>query len=244
MYAGRLAQEQKRILDIVDAFASAAHQVPGTEYSIFGDGPEQQAVADKLAQSEVSAVTLHGPVPPDVLLQQMQQHDVIALMSDYEGLPIALVEGMACGLVPICYDFASGAREIIQDGVNGIIIKDRGPSFIAAIQRLKQSPSLRQRLARNARKTVDREYSSSINHARWAELLTILDTEAGPGLRPIRQPLRLRLPPSEPRFRGEDWRGPSRSERLRRALSSSVLNVGRRIQPRKRLQRAWQKLRA
>jgi colanic acid/amylovoran biosynthesis glycosyltransferase len=243
MYSGRIVQEQKRILDLADAFTAAAQQVPGTEYSIFGDGPEQRAVADKLAQSKVARVILHGPVHPDVMLQQMQQHDAFVLMSDYEGLPIALVEAMACGLVPICYDFGSGANEVIQDGVNGIIIKDRGPSFIAAIQQLNENPSLRQRLAANARITVDQEYSSSINHGRWADLLANLDKEAAPDLRLVRQPMRLQLPPIESRFRGEDWHVPSRTQALRRALLSNLCHFGRRIQPKKRLRRAWQKLR-
>jgi len=243
MYAGRIVQEGKRILDLTDAFTAAAQLVPGTEYSIFGDGPEQQAVADKLALSKDARVILHGPVSPDVMVQQMQQHDAFVLLSDYEGLPIALVEAMACGLVPICYDFRSGSNEVIQDGVNGIIIKDRGPSFIAAIQQLNENPSLRKRLAANARITVDQEYSSSINHGRWAGLLANLDKEAAPNLRPIRQPMRLQLPPIEPRFRGEDWRVPSRTQALRRALLSNFCNIGRRIQPKNRLRRAWQKLR-
>ena len=55
------------------------------------------------------------------------------------GLPIALIEAMACGVVPICLQTRSG---FVEHGVTGLLVRDRGKDFIAAVQRLRQEPLL------------------------------------------------------------------------------------------------------
>ncbi|WP_371821102.1 glycosyltransferase [Chloracidobacterium sp. D] len=44
---------------------------------------------------------------------------MFVLLSDYEGLPIALMEAMATGLVPICTAMRSGIGQLVVDGVTG-----------------------------------------------------------------------------------------------------------------------------
>ena len=48
-------------------------------------------------------VTLFKALPPSQIIKKIQEHHVFTLMSDYEGMPIALMEAMACGVVPVCY---------------------------------------------------------------------------------------------------------------------------------------------
>ena len=47
---------------------------------------------------------------------------MFALSSIHEGLPMALAEGMACGLACVAFDCAPGVREIVTDGVDGIVV--------------------------------------------------------------------------------------------------------------------------
>ena len=117
---------------------------------------------------------------------------MIALLSDYEGLPIALLEAMACGCVPVCLSMRSGIPELIQDGVNGIIVPDRESSFTAAVQRLKDDVEFRDRLSSNARKTVIDKYSEDAAADLWAAHLRSL-TPAG-GTSVISVPRKLSLP--------------------------------------------------
>ncbi|QUV81159.1 glycosyltransferase [Chloracidobacterium sp. D] len=49
----------------------------------------------------------------------MAEHHMFVLLSDYEGLPIALMEAMATGLVPICTAMRSGIGQLVVDGVTG-----------------------------------------------------------------------------------------------------------------------------
>ncbi|WP_309381121.1 glycosyltransferase family 4 protein [Cerasicoccus frondis] len=243
MYAGRIVQEQKRILDLTDAFIAASCSAPGFKFSIFGDGPEQEQVVERLAKANNPNVIFHGSVTPQEIIDQMAQHDAFVLMSDYEGLPIALVEAMACGLVPICLKTRSGSTEIINDRINGLIINDRKASFISALNLLAEDNNLRHQLAANARKTVEEEYSTSINHGRWAKLLAQLSTESETNLRSIKLPSKINLPPVDPRFRGEDTRGRRRTVLWRNRLLHCWSQLKQQIAPRARLRRALHRLR-
>jgi glycosyltransferase involved in cell wall biosynthesis len=51
--------------------------------------------------------------------EQYSLHDVIVMPSRAEGLPVALLEGMAAGCVPVVSDLPSGIPEIVENGVSG-----------------------------------------------------------------------------------------------------------------------------
>ncbi len=187
LYCGRLVQEAKRIRDVTLAFLEAA-KLGGVTATICGEGEERAWVEARLAgQTRVQYV---GHLQPDDALALMAQHHVIVLLSDYEGLSLALVEGMACGLVPVCFDEPSGAREVIQHGVNGYLVKDRGPSFTEAIEQLRD-PEVWARLSAEARKTAERRYAHPVVFEKWAALIRDLAEGAQP--RPVRLPRRVNL---------------------------------------------------
>jgi glycogen synthase len=61
--------------------------------------------------------------------------DVFLLLSDYEGLPVALLEAMGHGVVPVVTRIASGNSEIIRDGTNGFFVN--AGDFEDCVQRLE-----------------------------------------------------------------------------------------------------------
>lgn len=77
---------------------------------------------------------------------------VVALPSYYrEGLPKGLIEAGACGLPLITTDMP-GCREVVSDGVDGLLVPARNARALAdAIARLQDEPALRQRLGQAAR---------------------------------------------------------------------------------------------
>jgi glycosyltransferase involved in cell wall biosynthesis len=93
---------------------------------------------------------------PDVI-DLLQQSWGFVLPSRYEGMPNALLEAMACGL-PCIATRVSGSEDII-DGLNGILIESEQPAQMAdALRCLIEDTELVQRLRREARATVVREY--------------------------------------------------------------------------------------
>jgi glycosyltransferase involved in cell wall biosynthesis len=88
----------------------------------------------------------------------LQQSWGFVLPSRNEGMPNALLEAMACGL-PCIATRVSGSEDIIADGLNGILVEPEQPAQMAhALRRLIGDTELAQRLGREGRTTVVREY--------------------------------------------------------------------------------------
>jgi len=191
IYAGRLVVQQKQILKLTKAFCDASKVNDKTNFSIYGDGDKEQSIK-ALIKDEKSTrnVKLFKALPPKEIINKIQEHHIFTLMSDYEGMPIALMEAMACGVVPICLKEESGINEIIEHGVNGFIVKNRGEDYQKKLQLLANDRPLWETMSKNARATIQQKYSSKITHQKWFELLNqFKDVKQ----KPLRIPLGIKL---------------------------------------------------
>jgi colanic acid/amylovoran biosynthesis glycosyltransferase len=205
-YVGRFAEEQKRISEVARALCRAVATIPQTEACMIGDGPDRAAVDAILANEGTGLqVRITGQLASSAVPHALLHQDVLVLLSDYEGLPIAVLEAMAAGCVPVCLHMRSGIPELVEHNETGLLVADRGDSFIAAIRRLREEPGLWERLSRNARQRIEENYSLDICADRWVGLFQELHAGAGPK-RPIRIPRFLRLPPPLPGFAHQDPR--------------------------------------
>ncbi len=222
LYVGRLVEEQKQISLLTKAFCRAVKEVPNTEAIIYGSGSKQGAVEKILAQQAQNIpVKLGGRLNSDQVQKHLLDSHVIVLLSDYEGLPIALMEAMACGVVPVCLRIRSGIPELVEDGVTGLLVDDRGDSFVAAIRRLQEETGLWEKLSQGARAKIETDYSDTVAADQWADFLGELHQSAGPK-QSIQRPLFFSLPPVHPALAVEDKRRPPLSKRLRHKLRSLV----------------------
>ena len=214
VYVGRLVEEQKQISLLTKAFCRAVREVPNTEAIIYGSGSKQKAVEKIIAQqAQEISVKLGGRLNSDQVQKHLLESHVIVLLSDYEGLPIALMEAMACGVVPVCLRIRSGIPELVEDGVTGLLVDDRGDSFVAAIRRLQEEAGLWEKLSQGARAKIEAHYSDTVAADQWAEFLRELHQSAG-SQQSIKRPLFFSLPPVHPALAVEDKRRPSLSDRV------------------------------
>jgi glycosyltransferase involved in cell wall biosynthesis len=89
----------------------------------------------------------------------MNAMDVFCLVSHKEGLPLSLIEAMACGLPVVATDI-DGLREVVQPGVNGMVVApDDVDGLARSLVRLASDPALRRRLGDAGRQTARRRYS-------------------------------------------------------------------------------------
>ena len=225
VYVGRLAEEQKRISDVVRALALAVQAVPGSSATLYGDGPDRRNVR-KMLETELadSNVALAGLVDSEQMQDLMLQADVIVLLSDYEGLPIALLEAMACGCVPVCLRGESGIPELLVHEVTGLLVDDRASGFVAAIKRLAEDPALWSRLSHAARERA-LSFSAKSSADRWAALFRELERAGSPSL-PVPMPTLLALPPVHPALASADRRM-LKSRPLSRLVSRSRMLLGK-----------------
>ncbi len=104
----------------------------------------------------------------------------IAVLPSYrEGLPKSLLEAAACGRPMVATD-VSGCREIVKDGVTGLLVPPGDAGALAdALERLARDPDLRRRLGAAARDLVERELSEEAVVAQTLALYRSLVPGAG-----------------------------------------------------------------
>lgn len=118
---GRLSA-QKNFTMIINAAKQIHTNYPNVHFSIYGDGPlkeELQAAIDAMKLRDV--ITLKGRTTNSASV--LNSADMFILSSNYEGMPNALLEAMAVGLPCISTNCPTGPADIIDNDVNGKLIK-------------------------------------------------------------------------------------------------------------------------
>ena len=164
IYVGRLAEQQKRISEVTRSFCKMTQKIKGVEAIIYGDGPDKVNVENILnEQQKTTAVSLGGNIHPEQMTDKLLKAHVIVLLSDFEGLPISILEAMACGVVPVCLHMRSGITELIENGKTGYIVDDRNEHFIETIKELKADNQIWEQMSLNAKQLVTEKFSLEIS---------------------------------------------------------------------------------
>jgi glycosyltransferase involved in cell wall biosynthesis len=122
-YVGRIVQEQKRVMDFVPLVRELAQRNVEFRLEIIGDGPDRSELGSRLKTTGVAEhVEFTGWLSPEKVKTKLAALDVFLLLSDYEGLPVALLEAMAHGVVPVVTGIESGNTQLVRDGENGFVL--------------------------------------------------------------------------------------------------------------------------
>ena len=123
-----------------------------------GDGPEMDMIKDLIANYQLHNVLLAGLQENPI--DFMNYMDVFLITSDFEGLPVALLESMSMEVVPFCTE-VGGIPNVVKDNLNGVLLKSQEPSEILSILQHKMmgESSNFGLLKKNARATVVNDYS-------------------------------------------------------------------------------------
>ena len=171
--AGRYAWE-KGYDRLIDAFALVADRHRDWSLKIFGHGPQESALrkqAERLGLADRIAL----PGLAGDIAAELRAASVFALSSIHEGLPMALAEAMACGLPCVAFDCAPGVREIVTDGVDGLVVPPRNVTALAeAMSKLMSDAELRRRFGQQARQNV-RRFAPDTILAEWEHLFDLVE---------------------------------------------------------------------
>ena len=106
--------------------------------------------------------------------QRLMAHQLCVLSTHYEGMPLALLEGMAAGCAVIG-SAVPGVREVLDDGVDGLLVAEADARALAdALERVLRDPPFGARLAAAARRAAAEKYSRERMNRRYEELFLSL----------------------------------------------------------------------
>ncbi len=161
VYAGRLVAH-KGIHVLLDAARLAVPAVPNLHVVVLGGNPRHEArdvIAELRAQVESwgMAGRIHLPGHVEEVERYIADADLAAVPSTCaDGFPLAAIEPLCLG-VPVIASALGGLPEIVENGVNGVLVPaGDAPALAGAIVSLAREPARRRQMARAARDGRDR----------------------------------------------------------------------------------------
>lgn len=172
LFVGRLSKNHKRPHLLIEAFAGLADEFPNWNVELWGaeDGKAYYKELQLLIKKHhlENRVFLKGPTNdvPSVL----QQGDIFAFPSAYEGFGLALGEAMSMGLPAVGYKSCSAVNELIKDGENGYLCEDGIEPLRIALQKIMENQQVRMQMGKFAKVSMEK-YSSRAIWNEWSRLL-------------------------------------------------------------------------
>jgi glycosyltransferase involved in cell wall biosynthesis len=157
LFLGRI-HESKGIDDIIEAFRLLKAKMD-FRFILCGVGPLKNQFVSACEQILGSDFEYEGIVSGGKKIEVISQSHLFLLPSRYgEGLPMALLETMAAGVVPVVTDDAS-MKYVVQHEINGIRVNKNDPKdLFEKLNRIITQPELFKTLSENAGKTIAKQY--------------------------------------------------------------------------------------
>ena len=172
LFIGRLAKGHKRPHLLIEAFSKVANQYPNWIVELWG-ADENKAYKAQLElmikQANLTDRVLFKGITRDVE-SVLSTGDIYAMMSASEGFGLSMAEAMAKGLPVIACDTWLGVTDMVQDGYNGILVKDNPEDIALGLEKLMENSELRSILGRQAVNSMKR-FAPDIIWSQWEELL-------------------------------------------------------------------------
>jgi len=177
--AGRL-DLRKGFEDLIEAMPHIASRFPDTWLYIAGTGPLEVQLRSRITELKLDGVVrLLGHVDHSRMVRLYQGALIFAHAAHYEGLPTVLLEAMACG-TPVVATAVSGALDVVDDGVNGLLVPARSPEALAdAICKLLGDNAMRAHMGLAGQRTVEDRYSWSAVGAAYLRCYWALTEKGG-----------------------------------------------------------------
>ncbi len=166
---------------LADAYELFRNKSPCTRLLIVGDGPERETLVNGLtARNVLGSTEFTGMVASSQVPSLLASMDVgvapYPKLDDFYFSPLKVYEYMAAGL-PVVASRVGDISELIQDGVDGFLVRPGDPADLAAaLDRLRSDQHLRRRMGKAARSKVVRSHTWDMVVRRMLDLSGIAVT--------------------------------------------------------------------
>jgi glycosyltransferase involved in cell wall biosynthesis len=174
---------EKRHTDMLKALALMQDEGRDVHAIFVGDGPCEAELRREAAQRRLRVSFAGFQEDPSV---HIAASDVVCLSSAFEALPMSLIEAAAAGRATVATN-VGGTREIVRDGVTGLVVPARDARALAdALARLSHDADLRALMGRRAKKMWEECFSFDAMVDAYLDLLSrVTGPPVGWGARPV-----------------------------------------------------------
>lgn len=140
---------------------------------IFGQGEWHDMLQQMIERHGLQDNT-HINRPTRDIGTEYAKSSLLVMSSNYEGFPMVMIEAMACGLPVVSFDFKCGPKDIIKDGINGLLVPNGNIDALAqAMIKIMDNDTYRKELSLNARQVIS-TYSEETVMTKWISLFNSL----------------------------------------------------------------------
>ena len=169
--AGRYMSE-KGFDMLIEAWNLLPKELQDWHLYIFGNGERSsyQGIVDKYHMQE----TIHLMPSTNDIAEEFSKSSLYVMSSRYEGFGLVLAEAMSCGLACVSFDCPYGPREIIKNGEDGLLARDKDIEDLARkLAQLMSNKELRESMGKQAVKNIARYEPQTIMN-QWINIFETL----------------------------------------------------------------------
>ena len=146
---------------------------------LIGDGPLTGAAQERAVALGLTDRVVFSGLCNDVPAR-LARSDLFVLVSDWEGLPLSILEAMRSGL-PVVASDVGGVAESVNDGVTGFLVPRGDKAMLAdRLSRLLTDATLRQQMGWAGRRVYEREFAFEVMYQRTQQIyLEVLRRKVG-----------------------------------------------------------------
>ena len=174
IWVGRVGFDMKRVDLMMRVWKMIQDKCPAWTLSILGSG--QVSYFEEIAKRYgIKNIEFCGFTDPEPYYSKCA---VLCSTSVTEGLPMNILEGMAHGCVPLSFDSYASVKDIIDDGIDGYIIKSFNlREYSSKLLELMQNDELRNAMSKRAKEKTER-FNPEMIATQWVNLFCSLENES------------------------------------------------------------------
>jgi glycosyltransferase involved in cell wall biosynthesis len=171
LYVGRLVRSSKRVDRLIRIWSRVEPLAPDWKLNIVGDGEDRLYLEKLTSRLQLKRVVFQG-------YQQSESHyqkaSILCLTSSFEGSPLVIPEAQHCGTVPVAFNIGDSIRNLIDDGINGFLVKPFDEKrYSEKLLELMQNPETLKKIASQSPLKVAGRSIQEIGE-KWLEILNEL----------------------------------------------------------------------
>lgn len=172
LYVGRINTSQKRVDLLLQIWSLLDGRFADWSLKIVGDGDELESMKALSSKLNLQNVYFYGFCDPKAFYETAS---IFCMTSSFEGLPMTLIEAMQYGVIPVAFDSFLSATDIIEDKVNGCLIRPFDINeYVNTLSKLMSSQEELERYSTAAEQRVKR-FNLSIIGEQWLNVFKELN---------------------------------------------------------------------